>query len=34
LKYIVSMGVVAPEQQPGRKLAVDSPPGSGAAGSN
>jgi uncharacterized membrane protein len=34
LKYIVSMGVVAPEQQSGRKLVIDSPPGSDAAGSN
>ncbi|WP_395826553.1 DUF502 domain-containing protein [Collimonas sp.] len=29
LKYIVSMGVVAPEQQVGRKLVVDTPPGTG-----
>ncbi len=27
LKYIISMGVVAPEQQIGRKLVIDTPPG-------
>ncbi len=27
LKYIISMGVVAPEQQIGRKLMIDTPPG-------
>jgi uncharacterized membrane protein len=34
LKYIVSMGVVAPEQQPDRKLVVDMPPGGGPAAGN
>ncbi|WP_211453453.1 DUF502 domain-containing protein [Collimonas antrihumi] len=34
LKYIVSMGVVAPEQQPDRKLVIDSPPRSGPAAGN
>ncbi|SDY00493.1 Uncharacterized membrane protein [Collimonas sp. OK242] len=34
LKYIVSMGVVAPEQQPDRKLVVDSLPGVGPAAGN
>ncbi|MEO6921516.1 MAG: DUF502 domain-containing protein [Collimonas sp.] len=29
LKYIVSMGVVAPEQQNGKKLIIDTPPGTG-----